>query len=181
MAAVTLAELKQYMRKSTETSDDDQLLQTHLDAAAGVVAYRTNGADPDEPMRVYDHRGVLLLPAAGLHEVSTITDPAGNDVDLASVDVDLEAGIITLRSCPTRSGFWTVTITADEQGRAPLRLATMIIAEHLWGLRRGTAGGGARDAAQVRRGDDAPIPIGFAVPNRAAELIAPYSMALGFA
>lgn len=183
MAAVDLPELKRWMRRTAQDTSDDQDLQQVLSAAQEVVDHRTGGhVDPDTPLRVYPTpRGVLILPLAGLPGILEISNPRGVVVDHTRFTVDLEAGLIDLGvSGQLASGAWTVSLDAGE-GKPPLNVAVKIIAEHLWGTRRGSGNSGdARSRAQVR-GDDTPAPIGFAVPNRAAELIAPYTMALGFA
>lgn len=182
MAAVDLPELKRWMRKQAQnTSDDDDLTQV-LAAAQKVVDHRTGGhIDPETPIRVHPTpRGVLILPLAGLPGILEIRNPRDVVVDHTRLDVDLEAGLIDLGSSgQLSSGAWTILLDAGD-GEPPLNVAVKIIAEHLWGTRRGSGDTGARLNAQPRN-DDTPAPIGFAVPNRAAELIAPYTLAIGFA
>lgn len=180
--AVDLAGLKRWMRKSASDTSDDADLNEVLAAAQEVVDHRTGGhIDPDTPFRVTPTpRGVLILPVAGIPGILEIRNPRDVVVDHSGFTVDLEAGLIDLGyAAHLTTGAWSVLLDAGE-GEPPLDVAVKIIAEHLWGTRRGSGETGARVRAQVRN-DDSPAPIGFAVPNRAAELIAPYSMALGFA
>lgn len=183
MAAVDLPELKRWMRMTAQNTRDDEDLQQVLDAAQEVVDHRTGGhIDPDTPFRVHPTpRGVLILPVAGLPGILEVRNPRGVVVDHTRLDVDLEAGLITLgyHTAGVTPGAWSITLDAGD-GKPPLNVAVKIIAEHLWGTRRGSGDTGARLVAQPRS-DEAPAPIGFAVPNRAAELIAPYSLAIGFA
>lgn len=54
---------------------------------------------------------------------------------------------------------------------ASLRLAVLIIAAHLWELQRTP---GARTQLYGGSGVSTPLPRGYAIPNRAVELMAPY-------
>lgn len=180
-ASITLSELKEYLRIPVERSDRDSELLEVLESARGVVADRTGGAVEGPLQAVCTRTGQLVLPLARLESVERLVSPTGVEVPVESVKVDHAAGIITLR-WPVE-GMWEVEVVVDG-GQPPLRLATKIIAEHLWGIQRGTANASGELAPSATSSDRAHREyhrVGYAVPNRAAELMAPFSLALGFA
>lgn len=110
----------------------------------------------------------LPLQGVSLTSVDALVDPYGYDVvdSLTTADVDWEGAIIV---CPyQRRGSWQVKATSarDSGDAETLKEAVLVIAKQLWEARRGMS---ARPAAYG--GSDAAVPVGFAVPARAAELM----------
>lgn len=170
---VTLKELAQFL-KQPALADGDQAdqLQEVLDASIENVESRTGplvGASP--VFRVHASGKNLVLPATHLTEVTEIRDPDGVLVPLEYAELNLLSGIVTLRST-SRRGAYTVTAKTRD-GAVSLRLAVKIIASHLWETQRGSAAGASRFVTP--NADDGPVRMGFAIPARAAELIAPFT------
>ncbi len=170
MPGISLNELKVHLGVTSNRDDDE--MQNMLDAAErwtsryiGMpVGVTTHG------FRVYSDTTLLLLPATGLSGDVTVIDPAGATV--AGASVDLAAGIV--RVPYRRSGTWTVTLTrpAGTGVEPDLRLAVLIISAHLWETQRGAAPAGPL-------GDPGAAPAfgaGFAIPNRAQDLLAGYRL-----
>lgn len=186
-AFVTLSELAEYMNMPAGAPEaTSEKLQETLTAALEYVAWRVglpldglDGAARD--FRVYASGNALVLPVTHLREPVTVKDPTGAEVDAALLhDVDLQAGIITLRGSRTGGRFagrgWTVS-AATRDGSASLKVAVKIIAAHLWETQRGREATGVRAAAMAGTADGATTPTGrgYAIPARAAELLEPYT------
>jgi len=166
--AVTLADLTGYLGITNADIRYTQV-QDVLDATLEHVASIVGPAGaPTVSVRPTGYR--LILPATHLAVLGAVTDPLGAVV--TPTDVDLAAGVVTLGTVVT-PGAYTVTLTRTTS--ASVDEAVRIIAKHLWETRRGRAG---RDAAMAQ--GDEQVPMGFAIPRRAAELLAPLTVP-GFA
>ncbi len=174
MSAIPLSEFKAHLNV-TRTNDDAEI-QRVLDAAElwanHHTAGRLGGGEATFTARALTG-SVLILPAARLASLVSLTDPFGNVAVMTGLEEhDLQAGIIAL---PYKlKGTWTVVATYDEEIPADLKLAVLIVGKHLWETQR-VAG----QPEQARPGFAAPgqvagPPLGFAVPRRALELAAPY-------
>lgn len=108
----------------------------------------------------------LLLPVVRVSGIAAVLDPDGNVVTPAHVDV--LAGVI--RVPVGRSGVWRVTVTFDDLP-ASLSLAALIIAKHLYETQRTTRPAVPRPGGP---GASGPTGLGFAIPARAADLMAPF-------
>lgn len=175
MSAIPLAELKVHLN-ITRTTDDAEI-QRVLNAAELWVNAHTGArlGGGTETLSARSLSGsVLVLPATRLSAVTKLTDPDGVVTVPAAKDVDLLAGIVAL---PYRAaGIWRVEVTFAAEIPADLRLATLIIAKHLWetqrvpgqpeGARPGFGVGGHSEVIST--------PLGFAIPHRAKELLARY-------
>jgi len=165
---VTLADLADYLAITAADSRYAQV-QDVLDATLEHVASIVGPAGAST-VTVRPTGYKLILPATNLATVGTVTDPLGAVV--TPTDTDLASGVVTIATVVT-PGAYTVTVTRGDS--ASVDEAVRIIAKHLWETRRGRAG---RDAA-FAQGDEQ-VPMGFAIPRRAAELLAPVTVP-GFA
>jgi hypothetical protein len=136
-----------------------------------------------EPASVTEtHRGissdVLVLrrmPVAALTAVSARYGATTTALTLADYELDVSTGLVRVASGARFAGTYTVTYTAGLATMpAAIRLAVLIVAEHLWQTQRGTAPSAL--ALQDPNGFDpnSPMGVGFAIPNRAEELLARY-------
>lgn len=165
----TLADVKRHLGK-TATVDDDEL-QDMLDAATervqSLIGTSFDAVAVTE--RVAVHGGTVVLsrrPAAG-----SVTLNGGG---ITGFTVNAAAGLL-YDVYP--GGAYPVTATytaAASTVPASVQLATAIIAAHLWETQRGPAGpvGGPLQEP----GSDQPFGngAGFAIPNRAKELLDPF-------
>lgn len=175
MSLPTLTDLRA-QTNITSTADDDEL-QDMLDAAIDVV---TGIVGPiDSPAQVTEthynvQSDVLVLrrmPVGSLVSVSSRYGAVTTPLTLSDYDLDPETGLLRTALGSPFCGTYTVTYTSGRDDLpAAIRLAVLVIAEHLWETQRGSAPVGPL------AGDDMfPTPgLGFAIPNRALELLAPY-------
>jgi hypothetical protein len=172
---VSLQDLATFLRApqyAQPGNDNRELLQEVLDAAIEVVEHRVGPlSGASVPYTVHATGRNLVLPVTQLTEITSVVDPDGIPVDLEHVDLNLLSGIVGLHSS-SRRGAYTVTARTTSGG-ASLRLAVKIIASHLWEVQRGSAAGGGRFSQPVADGTP-PAGRGFAIPARAAQLIAPF-------
>lgn len=167
---VTLQELASFLKApSYAEGAEATLLQTVLDAAIENVESRVGPLAAAEVEYAVRPNGCnLVLPVTHLTSVGDVTDPDGNVIDVDQLDTNLLSGIVSVPY--VRRGTWTVAATSTAAG-ASLKLAVQIIASHLWEVQRG---GGSRPGFGQPVTDGAPVRMGFAIPARAAELIAPF-------
>ncbi|MHB1063534.1 MAG: hypothetical protein ACYC1Z_03410 [Georgenia sp.] len=175
---VTLAEQKAFQKLAPDSTTEDVHVNEALNAAienvdSKVYVSLTGG---DHVMRVRSSSRYLVLPTTHLEAVVSVTAPDGSVLATGDLDVDLEAGIVTVPRA--LAGTWTVTVTPPAAAEASIRQAVKIIASHLFGVHRGSPAGprGGIDAQQI----EASL-AGFAIPRRAAELLAAYAVGGGFA
>lgn len=160
----SLAELELHLNLETPTSSDEAELALMLTAASDLVASvigDRSATTVTETVNVVG--GVAIL--SGIPTGDVIVD----GVPVAGV-VNRAAGLVTGLS------WWPETLAVTYQAGtadvpAAVTLATLIVAAHLWETQRGARplpmmGGG--DAADFAPG------IGYAMPNRAKELLSPY-------
>lgn len=171
--SVTLADQARFQRINLAGLDEDEEanLQEALDVAIEHVEKLCGPvASAERTYQVRPKRTKLVLPVTMVTTVTEVTDPDGNVIE--PEDVDLEAGIITLPTWPVSQKAWTVTATTGDDVKA-LERAVKIIASHLYADHRGGAGlPGGR--AYPTGSEDTVSPMGFSIPRRAAELMAPY-------
>jgi hypothetical protein len=154
------------MPAPTGTSPDDAELQRTLDAAESHVTKRCGPLGPTETTVTAALSGdQLVLPATRLATVAAVRDPDGQLVTLDTGATNLLSGIV--RVPYRRPGFWSVDITsaqdmAGDARLADLRLATLIIAAHLWETQR-VPGRAARPG--FGQPADQPALRGFAIPE----------------
>lgn len=172
---VSLKQVKDQLN-ITSTENDDELA-LHIATATRVVEYFVGPVI----VRSYTERvsgrtpAVTHLPrlGAGLTPVLSITSltplyTTGISWDLTNVVVDPLTG--TLRQAtgiPIYGGPWTAVYTAGQRlVDSNWQLAALIEVEHLWRTQRGASG------LPLSPQDDAFIPgLGFAIPNRVADLL----------
>jgi hypothetical protein len=164
----TLAEVKAHANIPGSANDDE--LVTMLDAAEDVVRSLVGSfAAVTVTERVVVTAGTVILSRAPSGAV-TLTDRSGGSVTGFTVsaaagllyDVPVAGGTALTASYPAGGGVVPASVS----------LATAIIAAHLWETQRGTA-----PSPLALQGDDAgpTFGAGFALPNRARELLAPYT------
>src|SRR5690349_8317080 len=170
MAVPSLDEFKAFAN-ITSSSNDAELalhLAAALDVAEGIVG-------PIRPGLVTEtHYGVagrqIVLRRAPVGAVGAISAPTWTPL-LADFVVDPDTGV--LRRLDGRYIHGDITVTYSVGGFVPdaVTLAVYIIAGHLWETQRGNA-----PSALALQGADQPQPgwSGFAIPNRASDLLGPY-------
>ncbi|WP_228988594.1 hypothetical protein [Streptomyces sp. DH8] len=181
MALLTLAEAR--AQTDTRSASSDTEMQMYIDALTAVIEGYVGVVEVREVTETVDGQGpavVLLHPPVLSVTSLTPVEPGGAAVDVARLHVDGPSGVLAYadrsRFC---GGPWTAVYQA---GRtvvpATIRLAALLLFQHLWRTRNGPArgGGGGSDDYSVTE----PIPgFGYAVPNRVLELLEPYKLGPG--
>lgn len=179
VSLVSLAEFKAHL--NLEDTAEDEEIRYYLEAATGVVERHVGQVvarrSVTETHRLGWHpggrRGLVLRqgPVISLTAISTnggtVLDPAGYVVDTVSGEVRSTVG----GGLGGLSGDVTVTYVAGYAATPPhMILAAQIIAEHLWQTQRvqtvGRGPGFGGGEVNV-----APSGMGYAIPNRALELL----------
>ena len=171
----SLDDLKAHLN-ITDSDNDDELLGM-LDAAVDVAESIVGPLAGDTVTET--HYGlssdVLVLrqvPVAALVSVSGRLWPGAAVTSYLLSDYELDGALGTLRlvSGYRFAGDVTVTYTTGRETPAAVWLAVLIIAAHLWETQRGAAPVGPLST------DDGTVSgLGFAIPNRARELLAPFA------
>lgn len=173
---VTLAEVKRHLNIDTDDASQDMELdlirgaaQEHVESLIGPVLHRTvtqvapTSAD-----------GVAVLNTLPVVSVTGVTGSGGA---LTGYALNASAGTVSAvwSSVPV-----TVTYRAGRDSCPDaVRLATLIVAAHLWQTQLGNAPSALPDDGLQ---DFQPaFGVGFAMPARAAELLAPYLLLPGVA
>lgn len=184
---LSLAEMKTHLVITSASSDDE--LRSWIESAtqgvenyAGVCVRRVVVERQDVPIF-----GVLTLmlrqvPVLSVASVVPIRS-GGPTYAVADLDVDLPTGVIERQDGGYIRGPLRITYTA---GRAvvpsAIRDATKLIVQHLWRTKYGaskatSALGGGEDFAVTEQVTG----FGYAVPNRALQLLEPYKLPPGMA
>lgn len=177
MALPTVNDLKVHLNMSGTASDGE--LQDTLDAAIevveGFVGPLTAGDVTEVHRNVFSSQIVLRqVPAGDLVQVSARNGLVSTPLEASDFELDAATGILRVVMGSGFYGTYEVTFSAGRTTLpASLRLAILIVAAHLWETQR--------VPGASRFGGDSPVPAGFAVPNRALELMAPYRTSLGIA
>ena len=175
MSLPTLTDLR--AQTNITTSADDEELQDHLDAAVDVVSGIVGPIDSPASVTETHYNAssdVLVLrrmPVGSLVSVSSRYGAVTTPLLLSDYELDADTGLVRLAAGTRFCGTYTVTYTSGRVDLpAAIRLAVLIIAEHLWSTQRGAAPVGplATDDTFATPG------AGYAIPNRALELLAPY-------
>lgn len=199
VAAVTTQDFEAYIKKPWAEADQ-ALVQLVVDAATGV-AEGVVGGRPIVQRSVTSRvpgGDFLYLPVTPVTSIETVAGvyPDGNTWAPEDFVIDdAEIGAVSLllgRPMPYtvagRRQKYDVTYTAGLFATEPdvdenVRLAVLIIAQQLWRTRYGRAARpgvlGERDSSVVD--DVAASGSGFAIPNRAVELLRPYGPGAVFA
>lgn len=169
---VTLAEVKAHANISGTTDDTEinrfrLVAQEQVEALIGPVLWRT------VTETTHAHDKVVVLASAPVVSVESLTS---SGAAVTGYTLRKPSGLLTGVSA---TGDLSVSYTAG-RSEAPesVRVAAMIIAEHLWRTQRGNA-----PSALPADVDPEVVSLGagFAIPRKAAELLAPYLLTVGFA
>lgn len=174
MSFVPVEEVVTFLRLPDLTSQQDlALLADILQGVEDWVASQVGPLDSAEVTYTERSNGrYIVLPATRLDSVVSVVDELG--VPATPVHVDLLAGVIELRR-HHRPATYTVVVTLRARSRA-IAQAIKIITAHQWGTQRGAGAASVSSRLQVGGGFEAGTGMGFAIPNRAADMLAPFRL-----
>lgn len=184
MALPTVTDLKVHLNIPAAVTDDDAELAEVLDAAIEIVADIVGPLEAAPVTEIHSRvsSGVLVLrgmPAADLTAISFRAGLTSTPLTLSDYELDATSGIVRVVSGSGFYGDYVVEYTAGfDTLPASIRLAVLIIAAHLFETQRmpmqgesfAPTGFGPAAGEVV-----APAGRGYALPNRALELLRPYS------
>jgi hypothetical protein len=178
MAIMSLADAKDALNIAQATTTYDTEIQSKIDTVLSALERLTGGPLVNrtivERAEVVNSGRAVILRQRPVVSVTSIADIAGIALSVADVDVDPNSGIIRRRLgwvWSTAYRWVTVTYVAGWGVPTPAAFgeAARIIVAHLWETQRGPS------TRPNLAGDEVTSPgLGFAIPNRAAELLAPY-------
>ncbi|MCG0061737.1 hypothetical protein L0F81_00285 [Streptomyces tricolor] len=171
---------------ATSTSDDEELRE-FIEATTQCVEFFVGPVVRRTVQQVVGgRRAVWALHTTPVLSVTAITalQTGQQTVDAATLDIDSSTGILTRTDgCWFPCGDYRVTYTAGRTLVPPnVSLAAKLILQHMWrtnyGAARGLSGiGGGEDFSVTE-----PIPgLGYAIPNRALQLLQGSQQAVGLA
>lgn len=183
MALLTLAQAKAHTNISGSASDAE--LQMYVDAVTDVVEAALGGPVEQrtitETVDVVDGGRALAL---GKRFATAVTAITANGATVSTSDVVVAGGSVLRR----RAGLafspssdpvvvvYTAGLAAPGSAPAALTLAAAVIVGHLWEAQRGQLAAGPGDDYA---GGNATPGLGYAVPNRALELMSPWAPETG--
>lgn len=174
MAIVTLADAKAQLNiPATDTSEDVELLG-FIDAATAAVEEQLGQVvEPRPVVDQLDFAGSVTafmlrsVPVISLTSLVSLDGTQTWNVSPSVMHVDSASGLVTVLSGAPVTGSVLATYQAGATAvAANVRLAGLIIIQHLWETQRGTMGvqlGGDMETYTAGRG--------FAIPRRAIELL----------
>lgn len=180
-AIVTLAETKTHLNIDPADSAYDAELELFINAATVAVEDIVGPVVTRAVTETVAGGGVFHLSQTPVVALTSVTGVYGTTTvyTVADLYVDKKSGAV--RPAYGAGSFVPLYIeviyTAGRGATAPaaIKLATLIVIEHLWETQRGAG----TPASLLAGGDDdseagASFGFGFAVPNRAKELLRPY-------
>jgi hypothetical protein len=164
----TLAEFKTHLNRSDVT--DDTELTFFLTAATQWYEYAIGGPiDTTSFTEIHWVDGGTIVPRKRpIVTITSITPDQGTALGSSSYFANTALGTIQFRYGAT-CNWHTLVYTAGLAGTVPERgkLAGLEVGRHLWQVQNGSSGRG------FLSDDLVPTPMGYAIPRRALELLAP--------
>ena len=174
MSLPTLGDLKAHLDMDVANNKNDAELTDMLDAAVDVVegiVGPITAKTVTETHRV--NAGELVLRRFPVADLVSVTQ-FGAEQSVGLFEVDADSGIVRRGDGYGFVGSFTVTYSAGRPTLpASIRLAILIVAGHLWDTQRGTSPS-ALALQDPDAGFGAPSVAGYAIPNRARDLLARY-------
>lgn len=185
---LSLADGKAHLNISSTTHDEElrswlETVTSVVEHFAGACVRRTVTEDHDH-LPVYGAEAVALrtTPALSLTSVLAVLD-SGTDYAVADLDLDGTTGLVRRLDGGRMYGPLRITyVVGRAVVPANISAAARIILQHLWR----TQYGASRGLPSIGGGEDfnvtEPIPgLGYAVPNRALQLLEPHRLPPGVA
>lgn len=166
MAFATLAEFKTQLNFPASDTSKDTELQLYLDAAdkrtAQIVGQSSSASHTERVFSSCNRLRTSYRPVTALTSVTAVESALA--VNLADLVIEHDLGIVRRINGWYFDGWYDLVYTAGYSSIQPNhKLANLIIAQHLWQLQNGRG--------RPTSGEDIGIGLGFAIPNRAMELL----------
>lgn len=172
MAIMTLAAAKQQLNIDPADTDDDVELQLYMDAVTkpietelGRIVEQRSFVDEFDFASGTTSFLLRSVPVVSLTSIEAVDGSTTWSVSPSAIHLHGASGRVTVLSGAPLSGQVAITYVAGPASAAANeRLAGLIVLQHLWETQRGRMG-------MVPGGGEFVMPAGYAVPNRAAELL----------
>lgn len=176
----SLNDAKNFLNISTTTNDAK--IRDLLESTTAAVEHQVGPVVQQTRVELYDPCGsyTLVLRAAPIVSVTSMEPvmTGGAAYDVSNMDVDTATGIITNINGQGFYGPLRITYVAGRSiVPAAIRDAGRIILKHLWDIHNGLSGLPRLNEANDP-GSGVILGMGYAIPNRALQLLHPY-MRLG--
>jgi hypothetical protein len=169
MAAVSLEDVKLHLNITSTTNDTE--LTTFIDTAQEIVEHYVGPVEPQTVTETFYRNGAIFLSITPVISITTVTEYAAV-VGSSFYTVDGDE-LIRLDGRSWYGSHGAPLTVVYEAGRAygnlPAAIGWGIKEEtaHLWRTTQSQRGGRSR-------GDEPAAPMGYALPNRVREAIAPF-------
>jgi len=183
---LSLADAKKHLNISASSTGDDDELRGWIESTARVIEHFVGPIIRRTVVETHREKAATALalrrtPALSITSVEPVLT-GGVTYDAADLDLDAETGLVVRKDGGSFRGPLRITYVA---GRAIVQAnfshAARIILQHLWRTQRGS-GRGPAIAGSEDYSVTEPIPgFGFAIPNRALQLLDPDRLPPGVA
>jgi hypothetical protein len=175
---VSLADVKAHLNLTATTHDEE--LRLFIDSATDAVEHLVGPVVKRTVVeRVRAYGAAMILAHVPVVSVTSIAAAitGGTTYEVADLSLSGDAGLLYRLDGASFASTLNVTYVAGRAIVPPaIRLAALIIVGHLWETQRG-----ATPAALAQGAEEAPVLAGFALPNRALELLRPFQLGPGIA
>ena len=182
VTVLSLADAKDFIDIPQATTKYDDEIARKISVIEGMLERMTGGpivnrTIVDERTEVGSGYHTLTVRYRPLVSVTSITDVAsGTALAVTDLDVDTATGVIRRKlNLPfwSRGPYYLITYVAGQGVVTPAAFseAASVILQHLWESQRGQS-----SVPQYGGEETVTLPgLGYAIPNRAAELLAPFA------
>lgn len=170
MALLSLAEAKAALNITTSTHDAE--LEDYIDGAIAAVEFICGGVTSVATTEVVRACGAIPLGTTPVISLTSVTGDMVGARDITELRVNTSSGVVRAKAnyLPIAEDTYTV-VYASGRASAPaaMKQAAKIILKHQWSTQRGPA------ARRPTSDEGSFVPgLGYAVPNAALQMLAPY-------
>ena len=170
MALLTLAEAKTALNITSTTYDTE--LQDYIDGAIAAVEFICGPSASTNATEVLHGCGALVLTHTPVLTLTSVTGDLVGTRDTTYLRFDADSGVVRAKATvtPLLDDWYTVVYTYGRSSiPAAMKQAAKVILKHQWSTQRGPS------AKQATNADGTFVPgLGYAVPNAALQMLAPY-------
>lgn len=170
MPLLTLAEAKTALNITVATYDTE--LQDYIDGAIATVEFICGPSASTNATEVVQGAGALVLSNRPVLTLTSVTGDLAGARDVAYLRFDANSGVVRAKATvtPLLDDWYTVVYTYGRASiPAAMKQAAKVILKHQWSTQRGPT------AKQPVNTDGTFVPgLGYAVPNAALQMLAPY-------
>lgn len=174
---ISLADTKKLLRTGTSIFDDDlrffnESVTAFIDKYCGPMIPRAVTERHPGNSRTLQLRQIpVYQPAGQPYKIVSITPVLtyGIPIDITQLDLDFNTGqLINKIGLPFYWGEYDISYWAGRPVTPPnVLMAAQVILKHMWAMERG----GTRPSTTPGAADDVTVLWGFAIPNRALEML----------